>query len=240
MKEDVIRLKDALGFPETLVGYNRTKVSGLEALCVILRRLAYPKRMIDLVPIFGRSKQELSIIFNLALSYIYDNFCNLLTDFNQHWLTPANLRRYADAVHAKGAPLTNCWGFIDGTARPICRPSIHQRKVYSGHKRVHALKFQSIQVPNGIIAHMYGPIEGHRHDSAMLAESNILPQLEAFVDETGQPFYLYGDPAYPLRPQLLAPFRGANVTPEEEEFNKNMSRVRRMGVWGNSCPICIS
>ena len=30
--------------------------------------------------------------------------------------------------------------------------------LYNGHKRVHALKFQSVVLPSGMIAHMYGPV----------------------------------------------------------------------------------
>ena len=58
----------------------------------------------------------------------------------------------------KGAPLDNCFGFIDGTVRPICRPNRGQRTVYNGHKRVHALKFQALALPNGLIGHIYGPV----------------------------------------------------------------------------------
>ena len=40
---------------------------------------------------------------------------------------------------------------------PICHPGEKQRVVYNGHKRVHALKFQSVAVlPNGLIANLYG------------------------------------------------------------------------------------
>ena len=53
-----------------------------------------------------------------------------------------------------GAPLENCFGFIDGTVRPICRPGQNQRVVYNGHKRVHALKFQSVALPNCIIGNI--------------------------------------------------------------------------------------
>ena len=38
---------------------------------------------------------------------------------NQNWLSPQNLENYAQAINHKGAPLTNCWGFIDGTVRPV-------------------------------------------------------------------------------------------------------------------------
>ena len=30
--------------------------------------------------------------------------------------------------------------------------------MYDGHRRVHALKFQSLAPPNGLIANMYGPV----------------------------------------------------------------------------------
>ena len=51
-----------------------------------------------------------------------------------------------------------CFGFIDGTVRPICRPQENQGIVYNGHKRVHALKYQSVALPCGMIANMYGPV----------------------------------------------------------------------------------
>ena len=50
------------------------------------------------------------------------------------------LQSYADAESARGAALQNCFGFVDGTVRPIARPGEHQRLVYNGHKRVHSLK----------------------------------------------------------------------------------------------------
>ena len=42
--------------------------------------------------------------------------------------------------------------------RPISPPDQQQRIVYNGHKRVHALKFQSVALPNGSIGNMYGPV----------------------------------------------------------------------------------
>lgn len=37
---------------------------------------------------------------------------------------------------------------------------------------------------------------------------------------------IYGDPAYPLRIHLQAPFRQVQLKPEMEEYNKSMSSVR--------------
>ena len=88
-------------------------------------------------------------------------------------MTPESLEEYA-GVHQKGAALYFCWGFIDGTVGPVCRPGQNQRVLYNGHKRVHSIKFQSVVTPNGLIANLFGAIEGKRHDSAMLAESGLL------------------------------------------------------------------
>jgi len=65
---------------------------------------------------------------------------------------------YADAIAEQGAPLDNCFGFIDGTVRPISRPVELQEVVFNGHKRVHSIKFQSMTVPSGLIANLFGPV----------------------------------------------------------------------------------
>ena len=67
----------------------------------------------------------------------------------------------AAAITVRGAPLQNFFGFIDGTVRPIARPGDNQHILYNGHKRVHALKSQSVVLPNGLIANMYGPVVMH-------------------------------------------------------------------------------
>ena len=82
-----------------------------------------------------------------------------------------------------------------------------------------------------MVANLFGPIEGSRHDSFMLAQSNLLQDLQQHSqDQNGQDLCIYGDPAYPLRIHLQAPFRG-NVTPAQREFNKSMSEVRIVVEW---------
>lgn len=54
--------------------------------------------------------------------------------------------------------MQNRFGFVDGTVRPIARPDNYLGNVYNGNERVHALKFQSLALPNGIIGHLYGPV----------------------------------------------------------------------------------
>ena len=74
--------------------------------------------------------------------------------------------------------------------------------------------------------------EGKRHDAAMFSDSDLLTALEQYaVSPTGQAMCIYGDPAYPLRVNLMAPFRGAALTAQMEAFNKSMSNVRTSVEW---------
>ena len=142
----------------------KLKQSGIEALCILLRRLAYPNRLEDLTDMFSRPVYELSYILNMIL--VYEN-------------------------HA------------------------------------HGIKFQMISAPNGLIVNLFGPIEGCRHDSGMLRISGLMENLQDKMTRgDGNIYSLYGDPAYPLRPQLLCPFKGAHLTEEQKIFNKRMSAVR--------------
>ena len=78
-------------------------------------------------------------------------------------------------IAEKGVPLKNCWGFVDGTAREMDRPSVDQRHVFSGHKRKHVIKFQSVMAPNGLVVNLSVPYAGTRHDSGIHADSGFLP-----------------------------------------------------------------
>ena len=89
---------------------------------------------------------------------------------------------------------------------------------------------QSVVCPNGLVANLYGPIAGRRHDAFMLYESNLLVRLQAKF-RPPQVFALYGDPAYPLRQHILAPYRGAVITRNQELFNREMSKVRVSVEW---------
>lgn len=199
---------------------------------MLLKRFAYPCRYLDMITRFARPVPQLCMASNLVMDYIYIAWGRLLTNLNQPWLSPVNLERFANAVFEKGAPLSNCIGFVDGTVRPVCKPGTNQRLLYNGHKKVHAIKFQSVAVPNGLVANLYGPVEGKRHDSYMLNQSDLYNQLVQYaVDTNGNVLCIYGDPAYPHRPQLQRPFQGPRITQDEKDWNTAMSKVRASVEW---------
>ena len=116
--------------------------------------------------------------------------------------------------------------------RPLCKPDENQTILYNRHKRVHGIKFQSVVAPNGLTASLIGPVEGRRHDSGMLFDSGLLQELSHYsFAPDGTPLCVYGDPAYPLRVHLQGPFKGAHLTPAEQQFNKAMSQVSVSVEW---------
>ena len=149
-KRDQPLLAECLQIPDAFVCNQGSVFEGMEALCILLRRHSYPCMYSDMIPRFGRQAPVLSMVTNKVLDFIYGTHGRRIKEWNHDLLSPARLQTYADAVYAKGAALENCFGFVDGTVRPIARPDENQRVVCNGHKRVHALKFQSVVLSNGI------------------------------------------------------------------------------------------
>ena len=230
-KEDLFLLHVVLQIPDRITCYNGTVISGIEALCVCLKRYAYPCRYLDIIPRFGRPVLELCIINNYTLNFIYDQSNYLLNTMNQAWLSANCLQLFADAIYARGALLDNCWGFIDGTVRPCCRPGISENCLQWAQKSSrHRISISCNS--HGLIANLFAPVDGRKHDSGMLGDSGLCTQLQQYArGQNHNILCLYGDPAYPVRPQLLGPFKGAGVTQIQQEWNQAMSKVRINVEW---------
>ena len=67
----------------------------------------------------------------------------------------------------------------------------------------------------------------------MLATSGFLQDLQRFSNctVTGNPLFVYGDPAYPIRARLQRPYKGGVLTPAQQDFNTSMSTVRPSVEW---------
>jgi hypothetical protein len=84
--------------------------------------------------------------------------------------------------------------------------------------------------PCGLIISLYGPVEGRRHDITLYRFSNIEDKLKAIHEDCGA--YIYGDPAYMLRPWLITPLqrkctcRSASI----QQGYVKCSTIRRVGI----------
>ena len=103
---------DIFDLPEKITCPNRFFVYREEAVCMMLKRFAYPCRYEDLVARFGRPVPQISMVVSRMVDIMYEKYGHLLSSLHQAWLTPAKLHEFARIIHDKGAALENYWGFI--------------------------------------------------------------------------------------------------------------------------------
>lgn len=146
-------------------------------------------------------------------------------------LTISTLQNYATIIKEK-CGVSNIWGFVDGTIRPMCRPStIDQREWYTSYKKIHGFKFQAISTPDGLISSLAGPTTAVDGDWAMWHESDIelfLREVFDGIEDDTEPL-IFGDPAYKgaygvTSAYVRQPRRP--LTANEHEFNRTMLAVR--------------
>ena len=70
-KNDLPFLTEVLGIPEEVEFYQRSICSGLEALCIFLKRHSYPCQYSDMIACFGKPVPVLCIINKYMIDYIY-------------------------------------------------------------------------------------------------------------------------------------------------------------------------
>ena len=232
-KNDVIRMLQAMAWPaeQTCTTRNRYAVSPILSTCIVLRRLCTPSRWKELL--FGKHGSQLSEIFWESIEHLLETRVELITGNISSQYLQSQAARFAEAIRDKSEGLENCIGFIDGTVIGIARPSgfDSQLVAYNGHKRKHALKFQAVNSPDGMIPHTYGPMEGRRHDWTLYVRSGLDEQLPVLLNVEGKRYCLYGDSGYSRRWFMEVPYQGSALSAEQRVFNKSMSLSRITVEW---------
>ena len=103
-KKDLPRLFAALQLPPVLRCEQRSICEDIEGLCMLLKRVAYPCRLSDMIPRFGRPVSVLSLITNDVNDYIYDVHGHLITQWNQDLLNHGALQRYTQVLYRDKEP----------------------------------------------------------------------------------------------------------------------------------------
>jgi hypothetical protein len=205
-REHIPTLALELGMPPLLRTSKGNVFTREEATVVLLRRFAHAGTWESILKwLGGRCRSAYVELFNEMLMILWNDFNDRITDISR-WADSAGL--FAEIIHASGAPTPRCIGFVDGTLRACSRPGQYQEEVYSGYKKRHGLKFQTVISPNGLITDFFGPISGRRGDGYMLRRSQLEARLAHLCQLAGAPFYVYGDPAYPLTKYILRGFKG--------------------------------
>ena len=214
---EIQRIISAMNLPNTIRSDNGSIIDTVTAMCMLLRRLAYPNRYWDISQEFGYDN-TMVCRFILTLVTILDNKYRSFITF---WpgITTQRVIHYSNIITTKFNAIQQIWGAIDGTLRASCRPTHNQKLLFSGHKRMHGQKFQSIFTPDGLIVSLWGPELGKSHDLTLLRESNILNILQPYVIDNDTIYFLYGDCAYSGQRYIMSP------TSNDTTYNSYMTKM---------------
>ena len=171
------------------------KFTGVTGLLVLLARLGCTGaghivgRMLRMRP------KRISAICLSMVRFLVGKWGHVIKD----GLITSRLPLYAEAVRkCAGIVALDIFSFADCTVRGCSRPLYGQEAIYGGHKKKHGFKYQGLALPDGIMACLFGPKACRRHDSTLLADSDLLKRIEAQQIEDGREWLIYGDPAYTL------------------------------------------
>ena len=223
-------------FPAVVVSYARDTADLRDAFLMMCMKYAWPTRLGHLRRLFGTSISRISRIIKTLREMMFKKFFPKMRCPDP--LSAEDLQRFAQVVSTKSG-VDVVFGFLDGTVRPICKPSIGQSEFYSGKDRLHAIKFQICNTPDGIIRHIDGPWPGRRHDHHMVNSAPLSsgsPALTSWIiahppTRWGTPYVVYADQGYWQQPGIQVPWPDADFNPEHAVFNDMMKTSRISVEW---------
>jgi hypothetical protein len=155
---------------------------------------------------FEKDFSWISRLFKRFIIYMLDKFSYLLVNNLEYW-KPA-FGHFASKVATKIAELSAgqlvydeflIAYFYDCTVIKCCRPGdtghtgITKQSFYNGWKRHHGFKYQSLELPNGMCADLYGPMSFRNNDLTTMDESRLNERLERLFTEGETRYKAYGD-----------------------------------------------
>jgi hypothetical protein len=225
----VVLALSSMGIPSIIRSAARDRCSLYEALAMLCMKYAWPTRLGSMVKLFGTCTSRMSRIIGALRRAIYKVFASRLNA--PYTLSQEQLVCFSRATQLRcGRP--NLFGFIDGTVRPMCKPGDLQASCYNGKDRVHALKYQGLTTPDGLLLQLCGPWPGSRHDMHMLHKSQLMDYIQCLPrSPNGDMFSVYADQGYAAAPGLETPFFDGAVNAVHEAYNQALSSARICVEW---------
>jgi hypothetical protein len=184
-----VRVAQVLGMHAVYRGSHGHRADRMEAFLLVCARLrsmgtwqSLSQREPFNHPTSDWSTAKMSFIFKSVMSHL-DGMHRARVAWSDACFSPGRCQTYKQKI-ANGkfpCPVQDLIGFLDGTCRPICKPSLFQRSMYTGWKKRHQLKWSCVVTPDGMIASCTGPYAGRRTDRHMLRSSNLKQHFLANV-----------------------------------------------------------
>jgi len=175
-----------LGIPDTVCvgdrdGHWGKVVTKTEILLIILQRMCRMITHRELGNTYGLQASVIGVVVNYGLENICHTSEASLGDMRR-WVH--YVPTWAEAVDRKtDGVFTQIHGFIDVLIQRIAKSSnilVHggniepQRYYYCGYKGFHAIKWQGVESPCGILPHFSGAAMGSTSDSTMMYQYLLL------------------------------------------------------------------
>lgn len=221
-RTQLYRLLAVLRMDEEIVLPNRARYSAETCMLVGLYYMHRPVTQDQVADFIGITCQpNVSRLISFFLDHMISHFQHLIAldpdDSLRMWAPYVDMfKRRLRMYHVEGVDsrrYNDVIGFVDGKLHRIARPMQRaehtaigvdtQRTVYSGYKKVHAVKFQAVVVPNGLIVQLCGGFRGRVADSTMMRRSGLNEMLQGLSDAADQPCHVYGDSAYPILSHIM-------------------------------------
>eukprot|EP00732_Lithocolla_globosa_P002437 Lithocolla_globosa_v1_NODE_1598_length_2457_cov_74.169858.p1 type:complete len:393 gc:universal NODE_1598_length_2457_cov_74.169858:1075-2253(+) len=255
-KEDLQRLFDAYRMPEYVKTSNRLCFTGEEAFLFALHRYSSLSTLEQIsVNTFGRDETQWSRALTWFSKHVWDTFADKLIDNLEYWLPYFPM--FAEKIRLTLIRKARCFfsqdqfaiaAFIDAKCWETCSvgsgpaeegtdalrwDSTLQRAFYTGWLGVHGLKWQTVQLPNGMTADMFGPATIRHNDRWLQRESEINDRLADVQAGQVRQFSVYGDAEYVLQSHIKRRHGRANLVlpPRLQEEDDAMKKMRIGNEW---------
>lgn len=205
---------------------NNYKIEAEECILIVLTRLHFPCRWSDMYPWFpGRKRWFMQAAFYWALDFFIYNWGYLLLNNMPYWKESLALSCEAIRLKLQNLNFET-WrqfhppadqpngfryaAFIDNTICAFSRPGGNteegaaaqrvplevQQAWWTGWKKLHGMKFQTVTLANGMDLHVYGPLSCRNNDLTSLENSDIENLFRDLQQDDAILYKLFGDSAY--------------------------------------------
>ena len=165
-----------------------------------LYRFHTKSKFSEILCLFRRDNSILSGAFNIFVAYIVQNFRHLVSDSLKAWIP--HFPVFAEAIRVKLDEASNgeisflpesyiVFKFYDDTVLECCRTGAgpiynstrrnsndkQQMAFYNGWKKHDRFKYQTLELPNGMCADLFGPRSFRRNDIDVLQKSQLNTNL---------------------------------------------------------------
>lgn len=132
--------------------------------------------------------------------------------------------------------LPHCIGAIDGKHVAIKKPSNSGSKYYN-YKHFYSIVLQAVVDAKLKFIDINVGGYGHQHDATTLRNSSFyagwkqnriqIPEDDELpYTQTMAPYFFIADGAYPIEKHLMKPYPGKNLSQDQKNYNKRLSKAR--------------